>query len=398
LKHKTIILIAVFLICGLAGASAMDFGASLGVQFKSEKIEETVNSGIISLAPWFYMPIGEADLNIAAGVQLDINNKKRKVFVPELFRLEFSAKPIDGLYLKVGRFFWKDASQFTAKGNFDGVDAVYDLGIVRVGAAALYTGLLYKDTANINVSPTDPKMEYYFSDFKWSEIGNTFYAPRRLLLSVYGDFPGLPIERGSLQAGLLFQFDCSKASEKFHTQYFLLRDSFAYKDFDGAVAGALGLEKTKADGTRIGLGFTAEGGWQTPAPIKDRLSLGMIWASGETEGKLASYYPVVVEPQGIVMQQHFSSIMAIKPAYEARIMQTLSAILGLQYYFITDAKEYLYDNKRAMGLEVDGTLMWVPFSDLSFNVIGGLFFPKAGNVMKDEPVMYSITIGGTFSF
>ena len=269
---------------------AVDFGAVLGGQFSAEAADDTETSGTITLAPWFALPLGEGDFYVSVGVHADYNDTL--IVVPELFRLELSLRLLDSLSFRAGRIPWQDTSRFTAKGNFDGIDVVYDMGTIRFGGAALYTGLLYKKTTEINNSPGDPKD--YNIDFDWEEFSDSYFAPRRIITSLYGEFPGWPYERGHLYIGLLAQFDLSDAQETYHSQYLLVRHSLAYRIWDFTISGAVQLENTDAEGLRSAYALSAEAGVQLPGSFSDRLSLGLRWASGDGP-HMAAFFPIIRE-------------------------------------------------------------------------------------------------------
>ena len=141
--------------------SALDFGATLSGLFKAEGNDETTASGNMVLAPWLTTPLGSADFYFSAGLNTAFEDNA--ILAPELFRLEFSFRPVSSLIVQMGRFAWQDPSLLVAAGRFDGAQFLYDLGAVRLGAAALYTGFLYSETADINTSPGDTKD--YSADF-----------------------------------------------------------------------------------------------------------------------------------------------------------------------------------------------------------------------------------------
>ena len=399
---KRVLLLASLLIAYIPRIlSAADWGGMINGQFKTENDgSDTAVSGNLILAPWVSMPwdspFGQADFHFSAGLNAAFED--RNVFAPELFRLELSFRPTSSLLVRTGRIGWQDPSRFIAAGRFDGADFLLDLGNIKLGAAALYTGFLYKETADINISPTDPKD--YSADFDWADFGNTYFAPRRALTALYGEFPGFPHGRGHLHAGLLAQFDLSDADERFHTQYLIFRHSLSYRAFDLVVAGALGLENSPR--LRAAYAFSLEGGMQLPTAIRDRLSLGLRWSSGNGPNA-AAFFPVTREAQGLVLQPVFSGMMIIRANYEARLLPSLSATLGGRYFIRTDSTSFnaghLEDTSYFLGLELDGSLLWVPFSDLSFSMTGGVFIPKTGAAFADDaPLRWSLGLGAVFSF
>ena len=380
------------------GLLAGDFGVLLKGELDLIGQDETDTSGSIIVAPWVSLPFGNSELYVSAGLNMSIANEN--YFAPEIFRLEFSSRITSMFSLRVGRFNWQDPALLIAKGRFDGAELLFDLGKIRLGVNALYTGFLFKDTAYINESPTDTKD--YSVNLDWSDFSNTYFAPRRLITSLYGEFPGFPGGRGQLYAGLMAQFDLSYADEAYHTQYLLLRHVLKVKAFDLELAGAAELENTKADGIKPAFAFSIEGGWQTPAAIKDRLSLGMVWTSGEDSSK-AAFFPITREAQSFVLEPEYSGMMIIKANYEAKFLSSLKAELGGKYFIRTDSTsftaDYLTDDAYPLGLELDAGIFWVPFSDLSLSARGGVFLPKTGSAWADDaPLKWRVTLGTVFSF
>ena len=379
------------------GLWAADFGMIVNGHFKTEGGDETTPSGKLILAPWLFLPLGEADLRISAGLNADI--AKENAFAPELFRLEFSYKPSAMFSFRLGRFYWQDPSRFTAKGHYDGLELSFDLGKVRLSAAALYTGFSYKDTAEVNVSPKD--QNDYNAVLDWQNFADTYFAPRRLLAVLSGEFPGFPPGWGHFYAGLMAQFDLSNADERFHTQYLFLRHALSYKIFDLSAVGAAELENTEDEGIRAAFAAALEGGWQLPGSIKDRLSLGVRWASGNGPNT-AAYFPITTEAQGVALKPNLSGMMIIKLNYEVRLHPAFSAEIGARYFIRTDSTSFtlpeLEDDSYLLGAEFNTSMLWVPLSDLSFSLNGGIFIPKTGNAMSsDAAVRWAITIGTILS-
>ena len=395
---KRIVFLLVCIACFTAALFAADFGGIVSGRFEVEGNDETRVIGAVGFVPWFSLPIGEADFYLSAGFRAIFEDET--LLVPELNRLEFTFRPLPSLAIRAGRIPWQDPSRFTARGLFDGADVVLDLGRTRLGMAALYTGFLYKETAAITISPADTKN--YTASFDWADFANTYFAPPRVLAALYGEFPGFPSRRGHLYAGLMAQFDLSDADERFHTQYLLLRHSLAYRAFDLAAAAAIGLENTQADGVQAAYAFTLEGGVRLSATIRDRLSLGVRWASGDGP-QTAAFFPIIWEAQGLVLKPGFSGIMRISAQYEVRLLPPLSAIAGCRYYLRTDSTSfsdsYLEDESYFLGAEIVGSLLWVPFSDCAFSLNTGVFLPQTGAAFAEQtPVRFTLTLETIISF
>ena len=406
MKRIVIFITLAFLILIAFPESAFaDFGIVLKEDFNIEHIDETGITSKTTLFPWVSYPFGDVGgFYLSAGISAAWSNgadyNGDLIFIPELFRLEIYYSGF-----RIGRIFWQDVSLLAARGYFDGAELLLNAGKGSLGAAVFYTGFLYKDAANINISPGDPAD--YTADFKWRDFSNTYFAPRRLAASLYGEIPGLPYGRGILNAGLLAQFDFSDAEQAFNTQYLLLRYTFNYKRLDLSLAGALELENTqafiKSDDDRLNLAYagSAEIGLQTNL-ITDRLSLGLRWASGESSGT-AAFFPIVRETYGLVLTPILSGMMIMRANYQVRFLPSLAAELGGRYFIRTDTKSYsdpyLNNDSRLLGAEAAATIYWVPVSDFSLSLAGGIFFPKTGNAMaSNTPLRWAMNLSSTFSF
>jgi len=375
-----------------------DFGVVLSEGFLIENNDEADYASKTTIAPWLSLPLGTtSEFYASAGMSAHYEDKFS--FVPELFRLELTLRPGAGFSARLGRILWRDPSLFTARGYFDGTDISLSIGKIRLGLAGFYTGFLNKETGSINISPDDPKD--YSVDLDWTDFGNTYFAPRRVLASLYGDFPGLPNGRANIYAGLLAQFDLSDAEERYHTQYLLLRYAFYYKRFDFTAAGAMQFENTISGGFKLAYAFSMEAGLQTGF-LKDKLSLGLRLASGDAKDT-AAFFPVIRESQGAALTPAFSGIMTIRGIYQVRISPVFAAYLGARYFIRTDtvsfSDSHIVNDSPFLGAEADGSIQWNPFSDISFSVAGGIHFPKTGTAMaSNAPSRWSLTINAIFSF
>ena len=395
---RAILLLFVFILGFVPGLFALEFGAVIKGDINITGQDETETSGGVLFAPWVSVLFGEAELYASAGINTIIGDDT--FAAPDVLRLEFSYRLNPMVSFRVGRFTWQDPSHLVAQGRFDGADFHFDLEKFRLGVNALYTGLLFKNAAEINVSPADPKD--YSGKLDWDDFGETYFAPRRFLTSVYGEFPGYPSGKGVLYAGLLAQFDLSDADEAFHTQYLLLRHTLVINKFDLDLAGAVEMENTDADGLRFGFAYSLTGGWQPPTKIADRVSLGVAWASGDGSAT-AAFFPITTEAQSFVLKPILSGMLIARINYEARILPSLKAELGGCYLVRTDSGSftapYLETDSYPLGAEIIAGFYWVPFSDLLLSAKGGVFIPQTGTAFSDDmPVTWRVNVGTVFSF
>jgi hypothetical protein len=386
---KYIILI-IFLFIIPTGIFA-DFGAAVSSDFVVSHNDDIGLGGSTVFAPWISLPIGNADFYLSAGITAGYGEET--IILPELFRLEFSMQSLPSLGLRAGRIRWFDVTGFVANGFFDGATVNYNLDTISLSAALFYTGLLSRNSSNINISPGDPKN--YYESFDWSRFTDTYFAPSHLFASLYGELPGIPHMRGQFHYGLLMQFDLSEAEKRLHNFYILINHTTYYRSFD------LTASFIAAQNMNSSFAFSVEGGWQTGL-LNDRLSLGLRWASGEGT-YTAAFFPITTEVQGVVLRPWLSGIMLIRAKYEARLLPSLSGFFGARYFFRTDditfTDQYLENDSYLIGLELDAEAIWVPFSDLAFSAVGGIFIPQTGRAMSSSaPVRWSITLGTIFSF
>jgi hypothetical protein len=377
---------------------AADFGVILNEQFDAELRDGEELSSKTVLAPWFSLPLGDrAELYLSAGGSVYYREEGTDLF-PELFHLEISLMPASSLTLRAGRIDYQDPSLFTAKGRFDGLDLSWDPGPLRLSLGAYYTGFLYRNTANISVSPGDPAD--YGTVLDYGDFAATYFAPRRALGALQIEYPGFIVNRGTFHAGLLSQYDLSDAGEKLHTQYLLLR--YALSLPGGLDLGAAGAASLRVPGGgKAAFASSLEAGILLPGGLQDRISLGVRWASGEGPST-AAYFPVVKEAQGRVIKSGFSGLMIVSAEYEARFLSSLSAELGGRYFLRTDSASftdpYLEGDSRLLGLEVSLSVLWAPFSDLSFSFGGGIFLPGTGEALREAPLYGQLTAVAIVSF
>jgi hypothetical protein len=220
------------------------------------------------------------------------------------------------------------------------------------------------------------------------------------------EYPGFISNRGTLYAGLLSQYDLSDAPERLHTQYGLVRYAVSLPGgFDLGAAGAASFRfPVEGDLPPAAFAASLEAGVLLSGGLAGRLSLGGCWASGEGPSTSA-YFPVIKEAQGTILRQGFSGLMVLRAGYEARFFPSLSAEAEARYFIRTDSSTFTDPFLKSpgdsylLGLEASLSLLWAPFSDLSFTLGGGVFFPRTGRAFREDAPLYRrLTLGAIFSF
>jgi hypothetical protein len=369
-----------------ASAGALDFG--LAIEQEAKASNERGGGAFFYtpvLRPWVQGPLGRnfsLYLSGKAGFEYADDAWRDPAVLPELDRSELIWRVSPSLYLTLGRQRYQDASGFAASGLFDGISAGFSAGGSRFSAGAYYTGLLYKDTADIIMTGGD-KREYQ----KPLSFTGGYFASRRILAAFEWENPSLG-PRSVLALGLLGQFDLNGEADWFHSQYLSAR-------YGLRLAGGLGFEGTGSLGTGEGPGgtvtfcFTGSLGlnWDLPGALDDTLSLRGLYSSPSAGSHLAPFIPVNSTAQGEVFSPAVGGISVIRGAYSLRPRQTLSFAGECRYFIRTDTVSFT-DNREPgtlkgdgyfLGGELYGRALWTPLPDITVSAGGGAFFPQLGN-------------------
>jgi hypothetical protein len=393
----------VFLLCSAIPGMAIDFGLEIqqDLEFTNTGTKasgETNYAG--GYSPWLSSDFGQtAKLYLSAKVstiyEFGVWKGPPPGFLFEVGRSEFlwhpklSGSHISSINIEAGRVPFQESSGLVASGLFDGFTGSLVLGQVRLNAGAFFTGLLYKETAEIVMTPDDTT-DYADKDH--------YFASRRLLFSVGAEFPGLT-PRSSLAANALFQFDLNDSVTSLNTQYLSAKYTFLVLEplsLNGAVV--LGLAEDQNSNTSTQFAFAAGVDWEVPGALRDMLQGEIRWSNGASNNRVA-FAPVSGIDQGQVFSPKLSGLMTIKGKYIARFFNDFSFSAEASYFVRTDGTTqnvqwYPASPERLLGGELYGALTWAPLSDLRATVGGGFFFPGMGNVFAPSaPVWWKLSIG-----
>ena len=344
-----------------------------------------------TLLPWFSAPFGSSHcvgkLYLSAGITALYTEKytdKTTFFIPELFRTELTWHVGTGNEVKLGRMLYTDPLGFIASGLFDGARFSVALGNGVFSTGLWYTGLLYKKSANITMTADDNIA--YNEEFDFSRFGDTYFAPRRLIIAMDWDNPyTAPWLR--LKASFIGQFDLSHSDMLYHSQYLAIRAGIPAGSFIFNLGGCVGLAELPKD---IKISFAGEFGvaWMLPTSITDKLQLTCRLTTGMTEdSSFTAFVPITTVSQGDILQAKLSGLSMLRLDYTARLHETFSFNIASSYFIASDYKTYQgfpYGSPDGgdgllLGNEFSGRLVWAPFSDLQLNLGGGIFLPSMGN-------------------
>ncbi|MDR1903932.1 MAG: hypothetical protein LBQ88_16815, partial [Treponema sp.] len=277
-----------------------------------------------------------------------------------------------------------------------GASAVFDLGKNRLSAGAFYTGLLYKKSAYITMSPGD--LDSYYDR-------ENYFASRRLVFSLGWENPGLFDTNSSLVFEMIGQFDLNDEGYKIHSQYILACLTWPFlKHFNAELGGILGLLEEDSSPAFC---FAASAGlvWLPPGAAKDRFSFEAVFSSGAWNDRVKAFLPISTIAQGKVLRPKISGLALAEAAYMRRLFTALSAEVSAAYFFRTDTAAYTDPELDALsrspllGGEVYGGLTFSPVSDISFTLGGGVFFPQTGRAfIPDASLRWRVSLGTILSF
>jgi hypothetical protein len=334
--------------------------------------------------PWVSAALGgKAGFYLSAKVTFQYEHDLwAEPVLAELERTELNFRPVQALYMVLGRQSYRDTGGMILSGLFDGIYGSIGLSHARISLGALYTGFLYKDTAEITMTAADQNRRLSVLDY--ADL-DTYFATRRVLVPLDLEFPDLG-SRLSLALSLLAQFDLNDAPA-LHTQY--LETRFGIDAADSlrfSLTGVGGLREP--EGLDLGMNFAAAFAmdWDLPGALTDMLSAEVRWGSGAVNERIGPFIPVSGIVQGMVFTPALPGLMNARAAYTARFGRAVSfAAEGVFFWrtdleTLTDAELNSMSGARFLGTEVRGSLVWAVQSALRLNAGGGAFFPGSAFV------------------
>jgi hypothetical protein len=385
-----------------AAAFALDFGVILGADGEYTGAITPEGFSVTSYAsPWVSAVLNETiSFHVSGKLAYDYaegrDPRGRFFFEPE--RTELTLRPASSLSLTLGRQRFRDALGLAASGLFDGAGGGVNLGGGRLSLGVFYTGLLYKETAKIIMTAGD--LENYEKPLDTEGLDG-YFASRRVLLALTGDFPALLPWMGLTAQGLA-QFDVNDGGDALHSQYLELRCTAELLNSLHLALGAVGelIRGEGTEGIQGSAAISAGADWEAPGALNDLLSAQFLWTSGRTGGGVHAFIPVGGVKGGSVFDPGLRALMRAGLSYRARPLAGFSAEAGAQYFIRTDL-ETLGDaeldgtsESRLLGGEVSGSLIWAPDAALRLSAGGGAFFPGWGKAFReDAAVRWKANVG-----
>jgi hypothetical protein len=348
----------------------------------------------VDALPRFSTLLGKnSELIISAGFSFGKENEF--FYIPELLRTEFSIR-FGNSRLRIGRINYSDPLSFVASGLFDGVQYYYnsDSGTFRAGA--WYTGLLFKERANITMNSAD--MEKFYMPLDYSDFSNTYFASKRVLTSIEWEHPSVG-EFMQLNTTYIGQIDLNGADTSYHSQYLIVKAGIPINNFLMEFGGSVEFSQTVVtDDSEFNIAFAGEIGLFLlfPSQFNSRLSFTGLIAGGKTGDTIGAFTPITAKEYGYILRAKISGLSIFSLNYTSKFNNSFGGSVTASYFVRNDLGTFYgypvdADNEGYfLGPEASCRITWSPASDLHFNLGGGAFFPSLGDAGSEEKLIWRV--------
>jgi hypothetical protein len=372
---------------------SFDFGMLIDQKVEVEEplaAERTAISYSPAFTPWFSWDGGDGlSLYFSGILSLTYSNEGWKKPHPllEISHFALNYRAGQNFFIELGRIAYADSMGFTARGLFDGLRIEADLPFGSISGGLWYTGLLYKETAKILMTPADAKAYAEICD--WKNFG-AYFAPRRVLTAFHWDMPLGEFHTLTLEA--LAQFDLTGSDEILHAQYGEIQ-------FDLFPTGTLGLTlatlfeamETGDGNFGIALGGLARIKADVPGSLNDGITFNLKFTSGPWNDTFIGFTPLSSPAQGAIFSGTLSGLASVSAEYDVRFHRTVFLNTALRYFMRTFDENFY-------GGELWASFSWQPLDDLRFSLGSGIFLPGLGNIYPaDTKPGWKITAGLSLS-
>jgi len=346
-----------------------------------------------ALIPWFSAPSGDnGNFYFSASVRADWK-KETMSYLPELLRTEYTWHAENG-EVKAGRIKYTDPLGFIADGLFDGAYFSLDLGGGTASMGVWYTGLLYKERANITM--TQEELQSFNTAVDYEKFTDTYFAPRRVVSALEWEHLGLA-EQAQLKLSLLGQFDLTQETN-LNSQYFTGKISVPVVDLVVDLGGCLEMIEYSNE-YKIAMAGELKFAWMFEIT---RLTLSGRYSGGtpkKNDSLITSFLPLSTVYQGDILKAKLSGLSIVSLDYLCRLHRAFSVDLAASCFMRDDLGTYNgypvivsgnNNDNHILGTELFGRFFWAPVSDIQINMGGGAFLPAMGNVARDVPFLWRV--------
>jgi hypothetical protein len=396
LNPKIILLLLLTLPVSL---SAFDFGLVINANggVGNTGLEENAFTYKVDVLPRFSTLIGDnGEFVLSAGFSLGL--EEDFFYVPELLRTEFSMR-FGNSGVRAGRIAFSDPLSFIADGLFDGFQYYHNsrAGSFRVGA--WYTGLLYKERANIVMSGNDQIA--FFKPLDYDDFADTYFASKRAIASVGWEHPSIG-ELLHLSTAVIGQMDLTGADALYHSQYVIVKAGMPINNLLVELGGSVEFSQTVADESKFNTAFAGEVGLFLlfPSEFNSRLSLTGIIASGGTDDTIGAFIPVTAKEYGYILKAKIPGLSIFSLNYSSKFSNSFGGSFTASYFVRNDLGTFnsyplpvsAVSEGYFLGPEASARITWSPASDLQFNFGGGAFFPALGDAGPKEELKWRVDL------
>jgi len=327
-----------------------------------------------------------------------------------------------------GRFFTSDFSGYIFSHKIDGGAITFNLPTYIITAKAGYTGLLFDQISNIEMTIADQ------TGITYGDFPQSFAAPR-FTGGLQAFFPEL-FQDQDLKAEAWAQIDLRNESDltsggKLDTQYIgvslsgsllpsLYYNSFVYLE-SGQSHSGIGTDYTV-------LSFLGSAGlrYYMEDFLYSRIAFKFLYSSGDsdylasftegnTDGDSTIFIPISGKSLALVFSPQLGNIFFTSLSYSLKPFSDMDnpAFKNIQFeltninFFrsttgqISENGINTASNSLYLGTEIDGTINFRPYSDLGVSLSGGAFIPNNGSkgaFNSSKNVESLARLGVSFSF
>jgi hypothetical protein len=392
-------------------AAAQDFGLLLSQNLLYDNIadEDNALNYTMYLMPSYFHLIGEDAVSdeargsfvVSAGLGIEYK-KETFTFIPELLHTELFMR-FGPLGLSVGRIPYSDPLSYVLEGLFDGARVTHTSSLGSFGFGLMYTGFIYKGLNSIDMTEEDRIRNA--QSFNYDYISETYFAPSRLIASFDWEHPSIA-ELFMLRTALIGQVDLSDHEEKFHSQYLTVKAEMPLGRFFLGAGASMQVSQEPIKATSLNLAFAGELGltWFLPTNFHSRLSFTGFLAGGRISDFMGAFVPITSKGYGQIIEPKMSAVTALRMNYSARLAENSGASISASYFIRNDKVSnnnyfilYEYEDGFFLGPEFSARVVWSPFSDIQFNLGGGIYVPSLGDAAPDEDALWSVDLSVIFS-
>ncbi|MCL2720325.1 MAG: hypothetical protein FWD47_03180 [Treponema sp.] len=320
--------------------------------------------------------------------------------LPELLRTELSFR-FGRWGLNFGRFVYTDPLGFVTDSLLDGFQITHTSGFGRLSLGAWFTGMLYKNNAQIIMTESDKTLFELPIDI--NNFADTYFAPYRAVASINWEHPSVG---GIIQlnTSLVGQFDLNTdKDERLHSQYFILKIGIPINTFSIILGGSFGLTQVPGNMDYI---YAGELGLFKTFPDKNAvLSFTARHASGGESGdSFGAFIPITAVYYGQIFKSKITGLTTFAIDYQTRISNIFGASFNVSYFARNDLSPVESNivapseaGKHLLGAEIYTSLIFSPFSDLQFILGAGVFVPMLGNNWSDAGSVWRVDLTSIFA-